>query len=311
MKITTRLLALLSQVQQPLFQQQKQASRAIAATAATNMASKSFHDIHSNSYDRMSSRCTTTVAAQILGSLTPPITPDSYILDNACGTGIVTTLIKAQFPSAHILAADLAPGILEVAKAKIQQNGWQEGFETEVLDVRDLKTLRDGTFSHVITNFGFAPNVEDLAGPEKAAKEMWRVLKPGGVAVVTTWYQRNFDAAFLATSKTIRPDAEPFTWSQHPSWETGWYLVQKLEEAGFGNKVMLKSVTTAAEAPTLDELVDNMLLFKDMFFKGYSEEEQQRLPGVLKEELAKLEAFEETEEKAQVGMIAWVAYAWK
>lgn len=145
------------------------------------MASKSFHDTHSNTYDRMASQCTTTVARQFLRTLTPPITPSSYVLDNACGTGIVTALIKTQLPSARILATDLAPGVLQVAKAKVQENGWQEGFGTDVLDVRDLKTLADETFSHVITNFGFAPNVEDPDGPGKAAREIWRVLSPGGV----------------------------------------------------------------------------------------------------------------------------------
>lgn len=50
-----------------------------------------------------------------------------------------------------------------------------------------------------------------LSGPRRAAKEMYRVLKPGGVAIVTTWYQRNFEKALEATIRTIRPNEEPFT----------------------------------------------------------------------------------------------------
>lgn len=56
-----------------------------------------------------------------------------------------------------------------------------------MLDSRDLKGLEDGAFSHVVTNFGFMPGTEDKSGPEKTAKEFWRVLGTGGVAVVTTW----------------------------------------------------------------------------------------------------------------------------
>jgi ubiquinone/menaquinone biosynthesis C-methylase UbiE len=74
----------------------------------------------------------------------------------------------------------------DLVKAKAAERGW-ENVSTDVLDVRDLKTLEDNTFTHVITNFGFAPDVKDLSGPLKAAKEMYRVLQPGGVAVVTTW----------------------------------------------------------------------------------------------------------------------------
>lgn len=152
----------------------------------TTMASKSFHDAHGGTYDRMASGCTRTVAEKFLPELDPPITKDSYILDNACGTGIVTRLIKAQDPSARIMCADLAPGVLDVVKTHVRENHW-ENVDTTVLDVRDLKTLEDDTFSHVITNFGFSPTPDDHDGPKKAAAEMYRVLKKGGVCVVTTW----------------------------------------------------------------------------------------------------------------------------
>ena len=35
----------------------------------------------------------------------------------------------------------------------IKTTGWSEK-KTEILDVRDLATLKDGTFTHVITNLG-------------------------------------------------------------------------------------------------------------------------------------------------------------
>jgi ubiquinone/menaquinone biosynthesis C-methylase UbiE len=111
---------------------------------------------------------------------------DSYILDNACGTGIVTSLIKSQHPSTRILGTDLSPGMIETFKAKAQNDGC-ENVEGSVLDSRDLEGLEDGAFSHVITNFGFMPGTEDKSGPEKTAKEIWRVLGTRGVTVVTTW----------------------------------------------------------------------------------------------------------------------------
>lgn len=150
------------------------------------MSFNSFHDAHSNTYDRMASGCTRKVAEQFLSDLLPSITPSSYILDNACGTGIVTRLIKATHPSARIMCADLAPRVLEVLKEHVAENKW-DGIETDVLDVRDLKTIKEETFTHVLTNFGFASTPDDLNGPTKAAAEIFRVLKKGGVCVVTTW----------------------------------------------------------------------------------------------------------------------------
>ena len=74
----------------------------------------------------------------------------------------------------------------------------------------------------------------------------------------------------------------------------------------------MKSTKTRAEASSLEELVGNMLLFKDMVFKGYSGEEAERLPTVLGEEIKKLETFEEDEDGgAGITMVAWVAVAWK
>jgi ubiquinone/menaquinone biosynthesis C-methylase UbiE len=150
--------------------------------------SSSFHNAHANTYERMGSNATVNIAKHFLPDLSnfSPITPSSYILDNASGTGIVTQLIKAQHPYARIKGCDLAPSVIEVFKSKIKEKGW-ENVETDILDVRDLKTLEDDTFTHVITNFGFSPTPDDHSGPAKAAAEMYRVLQPGGVAVVTTW----------------------------------------------------------------------------------------------------------------------------
>lgn len=39
--------------------------------------------------------------------------------------------------------------------------------------------------------------------------------------------------------------------------------MKQLEEAGFGNKVQVKSVGGRIEAASLDQLVSNMMLFKD------------------------------------------------
>ena len=86
--------------------------------------------------------------------------------------------------------------MIALVERKSAEKGWKN-VSTDVLDVRDLKILEDNTFTHVIANFGFAPNVEDLSGPGKAAKEMYRVLKPGGVTVVTTWSGTYFVTGIL------------------------------------------------------------------------------------------------------------------
>ncbi len=153
---------------------------------ATSNLSSTFHSTHSSTYDRGTSKCTYSIASQFL-PLLPPITSSSYILDNSCGTGLITALIKALVPSAHIKGADLAPGMIDLYNTHIKTNGWEDTVSSTVCDCRDLKGMEDGSFSHVVTNFGFAPDATDLAGPGKAAREMCRVLRDGGVAVVSVW----------------------------------------------------------------------------------------------------------------------------
>jgi ubiquinone/menaquinone biosynthesis C-methylase UbiE len=159
------------------------------ASATTSLGSSSFHSTHSNNYDKMASNSTFSIAK--LALLDPifasfPITSSSCVLDNACGTGIVTSLIKIEHPNVRVLGADLAPGMIDTFKAKAQKEEWKN-VETKVIDSRKLDGVEDAVFSHVITNFGFTPGTEDKSGPQQVAKEIWRVTGERGVAVVTTW----------------------------------------------------------------------------------------------------------------------------
>ncbi|KUJ22047.1 S-adenosyl-L-methionine-dependent methyltransferase [Mollisia scopiformis] len=274
------------------------------------MASQTFLNTHSNSYDRMTSGGTLSIAKQAIAMLPIPITDSSYVLDNACGTGIVSEVIKAQCPAARIMGADLAPGMLEIYKDKARRYGW-ENTDTKAQDVRNLNEFRDETFTHVITNMGFAPDADDLTGPGRAAKEMWRVLKPGGVAVVTTWYRRNFEKAFEATGRTIRPNEEPSAWKIPAEWNKGWWLMKMLDEGGFDADVEVKLVKGGMQASSLDELVENLMYFKDMFFKGYNEEEVKRLLEVMRKEISAAPGYNETNDGVKVEMIAWVGIAVK
>lgn len=121
----------------------------------------------------------------MLSTISPPIAPSSYILDNACGPGIVSEQIKLLHPDARIIATDLAPAMIEEVQRKIKAEGWSD-VQTDVLDVRDLSSLPDETFTHVFTNLGL-PVPGDPESGLKAAKEAFRVLRLGGVALFSTW----------------------------------------------------------------------------------------------------------------------------
>ena len=85
----------------------------------------------------------------------------------------------------------------------------------------------------------------------------------------------------------------------------------QFESTDFKHNVSVKPVPGRMEAGSLDEMVANLMLGKDMFFKDYSEEELRKVTEILGEEVEKLEAFERTETDVGVGMVAWAAVAMK
>jgi ubiquinone/menaquinone biosynthesis C-methylase UbiE len=92
------------------------------------------------------------------------------VLDLACGPGTLSRrLAKSVSPSGEVVGVDLAPGMIELARASIP------GARFEVMDIERLE-FADGSFDAAVCGHGlqFAP---DLAA---ALSEARRVLRPGG-----------------------------------------------------------------------------------------------------------------------------------
>ena len=84
-----------------------------------------------------------------------------------------------------------------------------------------------------------------------------------------------------------------------------------LDEGGFDAKVDIKLVEGVMQTASLDELVENLMLFKDMFFKDYNEEEVKRLPEVIRKEISSSPGYYEHENGVGIKMIAWIGIAVK
>lgn len=107
-----------------------------------------------------------------------PINP-KLILDVATGTGdFAFESLKILKPD-KVIGVDISQGMLEVAKEKIAKRKLEDKFEVQLGDSEGL-VFADRTFDAVTVAFGVR-NFENL---QKGLDDLYRVLKPGGKAVV-------------------------------------------------------------------------------------------------------------------------------
>jgi len=134
------------------------------------------------------------------------------VLDLGCGDG--TTAIPAAQLGADVSGVDISRNLVEAGKNRARKLGltnctFQEG------DATDLQGLADDSFDFVVSIFGamFAPRPFDVA------REMVRVTKPGGKAVMGNWIPNDptMVAQLLKISTTYSPPPpegfiSPMTW---------------------------------------------------------------------------------------------------
>lgn len=119
------------------------------------------------------------VGAEIIRSLQPK--GADVVLDIAAGTGEPGLTIATMLTDGHVVLTDLSPDMIEIAKENARHRGIAN-IKAQTCDVSELP-FDDHTFDAISCRFGFMffPDME------LAAKEMVRVLKPGGRIATSVW----------------------------------------------------------------------------------------------------------------------------
>jgi len=95
-------------------------------------------------------------------------------LDVACGSGKLTAeLARIAGPSGRVIGLDFSPEMLDVARGRHPKLDFREGDALEL-------PFDAGTFDASSIAFG----LRNLADPVRGLREMLRVVRPGGKAVV-------------------------------------------------------------------------------------------------------------------------------
>lgn len=124
--------------------------------------------------------------------------PGQRVLDLGCGTGTLALMLTQAEPAADVVGLDADPDILEIAASKAAKA------EAEIALDRGLSTelpYDDGSFDLVLSTLFF----HHLSGDDKerTAREVARVLRPGGELLVVD-YGRPSDPLMRAAITTVR-----------------------------------------------------------------------------------------------------------
>lgn len=104
------------------------------------------------------------------------VRPGDKVLDAGGGTGS-TALLAAQRvgASGHVTVCDFSGGMLDVARQKANAAGLAARMTFRECDLLELPFTED-SFDAVLSTYSLCP----LFDPDAGARELYRVLKPGG-----------------------------------------------------------------------------------------------------------------------------------
>lgn len=156
--------------------------------------------------------------------------PGEHVLDTACGTGLVTfPLARAVTRRGRILATDISQAMIDILQGEAAQRDMTQ-IEARRADAEALEGVAaDNAFDLATCALGFMYFPE----PERALKEMLRVLKPGGRAVIAVWgARRNCGWAdiFSIVDARVQSQVCPMFFQLG----AGRTLATSMEAAGFG-----------------------------------------------------------------------------
>lgn len=152
--------------------------------------------------------------------------PGERILETACGTGLITFRIaNAVEPAGEITATDISDGMIKLAESEAEKKNIKNvSFRRMDAEQLDL----DEKFDAALCGLGLMY----IPDPVQSLKEMYRVLNPGGRAVIAIWGERKncgWADIFPIVDKRVASDVCPLFFQQG----TGKTLENSMKQAGF------------------------------------------------------------------------------
>ncbi|KAF5654608.1 hypothetical protein F25303_1258 [Fusarium sp. NRRL 25303] len=154
--------------------------------------------------------------------------PEVKFHDVGCGLGAGTEAIMSlKQDNITIKGTDVNDDVLKIYRQNIAKSQWPA--EALKMDASNLEFPNE-TFTHCIGNalLFVLPNY----GID-AIKQMYRTLKPGGVAILNSWARTPTLPAIHAAAKKTRPAGTPLPREGLDKWEDREFLRDVIIKGGF------------------------------------------------------------------------------
>jgi demethylmenaquinone methyltransferase/2-methoxy-6-polyprenyl-1,4-benzoquinol methylase len=171
-----------------------------------------------------------------------------YILDVATGTADVAILTQKLLQPKKIIGIDISEGMLDFGRKKISKLGLNETIELQTGDSEKIN-FHENTFDAITVAFGVR-NFENLT---QGLQDMYRVLKPGGKAVILEFSkptQTGFKSIYSLYMNVIAPnfgklfaknkDAYQYLNGSIQAFPEGTTFLSIMNDAGFKNTYLKK-----------------------------------------------------------------------
>ena len=178
---------------------------------------------------RLNSTTTQSVAQHCIRLLQLPFPAHSTLHDNGCGRGEVSVELIATnlHPSVQLHATDTDAAAMQHCQSLLRDSGVQG---QAVQMAAEALSFPDDFFSHSFSSFVLYFTANDGAD---AARHIFRTLRPGGTALVTTWATVPHHAFIRAAHSATRANDVPFPTSIAERWCQPAFLEQLKVSAGF------------------------------------------------------------------------------
>lgn len=240
--------------------------------------------VATSSMRSMSGSVTAQLAEAAVAHL-PPLTFESAIHDNGCGDGVAIRAMLSRVSNNMnmpqiIWATDVASASAAVERLEKESkaNQWPVSARLTSAEALDLP---DNSISHSMTNSVFIRLKTD--GATRASREIYRTLKPGGVAVISIFGHVPHRPALAAAHNATRPSTSPPLIGGAVDWEDGTLLRRVLQDGGFR-----KDQIRLEHASAINE-VENLAVWEEQTWSvlgrpeaGWLESDEERWDEALK-----------------------------